>query len=186
MDGLLSLARAEGARPVREPVSVTAVLAERHEAWLPLASEQRIGLDLDVSGARSVGAQLVPGHLEQILDNLIDNALDVSPPDSTVTLRSERVGGFVEIHVIDEGPGMTEQERRDAFAPFWQSATGGRAGSSGLGLAIAQQLARASQGSLRLDPSPRGGIDAVVRFRTDEDMKDRVSAAGANAARSPS
>ena len=145
--------------------------------------EQRIGLDLDVSGARSVAAQLVPGHLEQILDNLIDNALDVSPPDSTVTLRSARVGGFVEIHVIDEGPGMTEQERRDAFAPFWQSATGGRAGSSGLGLAIAQQLARASQGSLRLDPSPRGGIDAVVRFRTDEDVKDRVSSPAA--ARTP-
>ena len=125
------------------------------------------------SGSGSVAAQLVPGHLEQILDNLIDNALDVSPPDSTVTLRSARVGGFVEIHVIDEGPGMTEEERRDAFAPFWQSATGRRAGSSGLGLAIAQQLARASQGSLRLDRSPRGGIDAVVRFRADEDVKGR-------------
>ena len=52
VDGLLSLARAEGARPVREPVSVTAVLAERHEAWLPLAAEQRIGLDLDVERVR--------------------------------------------------------------------------------------------------------------------------------------
>ncbi len=188
VDGLLSLARAEGARPVREPVSVTAVLAERQEAWLPLATEQRIGLELDVSGsASSVTAQLVPGHLEQILDNLIDNALDVSPPDSTVTLRSARVGGYVEIHVIDEGPGMTEEERRDAFAPFWQSATGRRAGSSGLGLAIAQQLARASQGSLRLDRSARGGIDAVVRFRADEDVKGRVSSAGgATAVGSPS
>ena len=150
VDGLLSLARAEGARPVREPVSVTAVLAERHEAWLPLATEQRVGLDLDMSGSASVTAQLVPGHLEQILDNLIDNALDVSPPDSTVILRSARVGGYVEIHVIDEGPGMTEEERRDAFAPFWQSATGRRAGSSGLGLAIAQQLAR---GESRFAPS---------------------------------
>ena len=187
VDGLLSLARAEGARPVREPVSVTSVLAERHEAWLPLATEQRIGLELDVSGSASVTAQLVPGHLEQILDNLIDNALDVSPPDSTVTLRSARVGGYVEIHVIDEGPGMTEEERRDAFAPFWQSATGRRAGSSGLGLAIAQQLARASQGSLRLDRSARGGIDAVVRFRADEDVKGRVaSAGGATAVGSPS
>ena len=182
VDGLLSLARAEGARPVREPVSVTAVLAERHEAWLPLATEQRIGLDLDVSGAGSVAAHLVLGHLEQILDNLIDNALDVSPPDSTVTLRSARVGGFVEIHVIDEGPGMTEEERRDAFGPFWQSPTGRRAGSSGLGLAIAQQLARTSQGSLRLDRSPAGGIDAVVRFRVDVDVKGRVASVGGAAA----
>ncbi len=142
VDGLLSLARAEGARPVREPVSITAVLAERHDAWLPLATEQRVGLDLDSSGSASITAELVPGHLEQILDNLIDNALDVSPPDSTVMLRSARVGPYIEIHVIDEGPGMTEEERRGAFAPFWQSATGRRTGSSGLGLAIAQQLAR--------------------------------------------
>ncbi len=187
VDGLLSLARAEGARPVREPVSVAAALAERHESWLPLATEQRVGLDLDVSGSASVTAHLVPGHLEQILDNLIDNALDVSPADSTVTLRAARVGAFVEIHVIDEGPGMTDEQRRDAFAPFWQSPTGRRSGSSGLGLAIAQQLARASQGSLRLDRSARGGIDAVVRFRADEDVKGRVpSAGGAAVVRSPS
>jgi len=187
VDGLLSLARAEGARPVREPVFVADVLAERHEAWLPLATEQRVDLDLDVSDAASVAAQLVPGHLEQILDNLIDTALEVSPPDSRVTLSSTRVGGFVEIHVIDEGPGMSDEERRDAFAPFWQSPTGRRAGSSGLGLAIAQQLARASQGSLRLDRSARGGIDAVVRFRADDDLKGRVSSAGgATAVGSPS
>ena len=178
VDGLLSLARAEGARPVREPVSITAVLAERHDAWLPLATEQRVRIDLDSSESVSITAELVPGHLEQILDNLIDNALDVSPPDSTVILRSARVGPYVEIHVIDEGPGMTDEERRDAFAPFWQSATGRRTGSSGLGLAIAQQLARASQGSLRLDRSPRGGIDAVVRFRAEEDTRGRVSSGG--------
>ncbi len=179
VDGLLSLARAEGARPVREPVAITAVLAERHGAWVPLATEQRVGLDLDTRGSGSVTAELVPGHLEQILDNLIDNALDVSPPDSTVTLCSARVGPYIEIHVIDEGPGMTEEERRDAFAPFWQSANGRRTGSSGLGLAIAQQLARASQGSLRLDRSTRGGIDAVVRFRADEDSRTRVSSGDA-------
>ena len=187
VDGLLSLARAEGARPVREPVSIAGVLAERHDAWLPLAIEQRIGFDLDLSSSTPVIAQLVPGHLEQILDNLIDNALDVSSPGSTVVLRCVRVGPYVEIHVIDEGPGMTEEERRDAFAPFWQSATGRRTGSSGLGLAIAQQLARASQGSLRLDRSARGGIDAVARFRADDDAGARASSGGAaSSVRSPS
>ncbi len=159
------------------------MLAERHEAWLPLATEQRIGLALDVNGSGSVAAQLVPGHLEQILDNLIDNALEVSPPESTVTLGSARVGGYVEIHVSDEGPGMTEEDRRAAFAPFWQSPTGRRAGSSGLGLAIAQQLARTSQGSLRLDQSPRGGIDAVVSFRADEEVRQPHPGARRNAER---
>jgi len=167
VDGLLSLARAEGRRSVREPVSVSSAVTERHDAWLPLATEQRVGLELDLDGTGSLTAELVPGHLEQILDNLIDNALDVSPPESTVTLRAVRVGSGIEVHVIDEGPGMSEEERLNAFAPFWQSATGPRTGRSGLGLAIAQQLARASHGSLRLDRSPEGGIDAVLRLRCD-------------------
>ncbi|HMK12939.1 MAG TPA: HAMP domain-containing sensor histidine kinase [Acidimicrobiales bacterium] len=165
VDGLLSLARAEGRRSVREPVSISSAVAERHDAWLPLATEQRVALELDVDGPSALTAELVPGHLEQILDNLIDNALDVSPPESTVTLRAVRVGSGIEVHVIDEGPGMSDEERVNAFAPFWQGAAGPRTGRSGLGLAIAQQLTRASHGSLRLDRSPRGGIDAVLRLR---------------------
>src|SRR5205823_13955102 len=81
VDGLLALARAERRRPRREPVNVTDVVAERREAWLPLAAEHGIDLRLDPDGSKSVWAAAVPGHLEQILDNLIDNALDATPPE---------------------------------------------------------------------------------------------------------
>jgi signal transduction histidine kinase len=106
----------------------------------------------------------VPGHLEQILDNLIDNALEATPASGTVDLRVSRAAGAVEVHVSDTGRGMSEPDRLRAFDAFWTNGNGSRSSSTGLGLAIAEQLARACHGSLRLDRAPTGGIDAVVEF----------------------
>lgn len=167
VDGLLSLARAESRRPERAPVDVAAVLVDRQEAWAPLASEQGVTLRVE-SDRATLSAQLVPGHLEQILDNLIDNALDVSPPGSTVRLAARKRGRVVEVHVIDQGRGMTAEEQARAFDPFWQNPDGHSTGSTGLGLAIVEQLARASRGTVALESAAGGGLDAVLRFADDE------------------
>jgi signal transduction histidine kinase len=167
VDGLLSLARAESRRPERGPVDVTAVLTDRREAWAPLASEQEVTLRVE-SDRRTLSAQLVPGHLEQILDNLIDNALDVSPPGSTVRLAARKRGRVVEVHVIDQGRGMTAEEQARAFDPFWQNPDGHSTGSTGLGLAIVEQLTRASRGTVALESADGGGLDAVLRFADDD------------------
>jgi signal transduction histidine kinase len=164
VDGLLSLARAEGRRPERQHLSIAAVIEERAEAWMPLASEQHVDLDVALDRADPMTALLVPGSLEQILDNLVDNALDASPPHSAVLLSAARVGQTIEIHVIDQGAGMTDTEQRNAFEPFWRGTNGPSAVGTGLGLAIAQQLARASQGSISLERADSGGVDAIVRF----------------------
>jgi signal transduction histidine kinase len=162
VDGLLSLARAEGLPTERQPVDVVTAIAERQEVWAPLAAEQGVDLRARSNGNGPLRAALVPGHLEQILDNLIDNALDASRPGGAVELRAARVGQAVEIHVSDDGRGMTDAERARAFDPFWQSPDNHSGGSTGLGLAIAEQLARACGASISLEPSPAGGIDAVV------------------------
>jgi len=163
VDGLLALARAEGHRPQRQPIDVAAVISQRHEAWMPLAAEHLVDLRV-ADDLPQVAASIVPGHLEQILDNLIDNALDATPAGGAVTLdaRSSRSG--VEIHVTDEGPGMTDEDRQRAFDPFWQSRDRHHNGNTGLGLAIVGQLARTSNGVVALERAPSGGIDAVVRF----------------------
>jgi signal transduction histidine kinase len=169
VDGLLSLARAEGRHLERERIDASAVLAERQDAWAPLAAEQRIELRLATDQSTPLMAPLVPGHLEQILDNLIDNALDASAAGSTVVLQALRVGANLEVHVIDEGHGMSDAERERAFDPFWQGSDGHSTGSTGLGLAIAEQLARACGGTITLERSDSGGIDAVARFTLDRD-----------------
>jgi len=164
VDGLLSLARAEGHRPGRTLVDVTATLGERQEAWSPLAIERGVQLSIAAHSQNSLCLALVPGHLDQILDNLIDNALDASSTGGTIELRANATSGGAEIHVIDHGRGMSEPERQRAFDPFWQNPDGHSNGSAGLGLAIADQLARACRGSITLEQTSGGGTDAVIRF----------------------
>lgn len=163
VDGLLALARAEGRRPERQVIDVTAIVAERHEAWAPLAAEHDIDLRVEGNGLGAVTAMAVPGHLEQILDNLIDNAIDVTPAGGGVRLRAANAETAVEVHVADDGPGLTPEERQRAFDAFWQrSRPQSNGGGTGLGLAIVDQLVRACHGRVTLEAAPGGGIDATI------------------------
>ena len=162
IDGLLALARAEAHRPQRQTVDVTDALERRSDAWAPLAAEQGVALRVQPTSDSKLTAMLVPDHLEQILDNLIDNALDATSVGGSVALSGHRNGAKVEIHVTDEGRGMTDEERERAFDPFWQSPNGHSNGNTGLGLAIVDQLVRSSGGTITLEPNPGGGIDATV------------------------
>ncbi len=169
VDGLLTLARAEGGvRPTREAVDIAIALRERANAWSALAEERQVSLRCEspaavTTHAPTLRALACPGHLEQVLDNLLANALDATPAAGSVSLQAVRVGDAIEVHVIDDGPGMSSADRTRAFDRFWRR-EGAPHGGTGLGLAIVAQLARMSGGTARLDASPSGGIDAVVRL----------------------
>ena len=165
VEALLALARAEGARPEREVVDVALEAADRVEAWRALAEEQAVALTLEGAPGDS-RALAVRGAPAQIIDNLLANALEVAPQGSTVCVRVMRDDGEVELHVVDEGPGLSEEERRRAFDRFWRGVGAAPGHGSGLGLAIVAQLAGSSGGRARLDPAPGGGIDATVSFPT--------------------
>jgi signal transduction histidine kinase len=163
VEGLLSLARAEGRRPERQRVDVLAVARERVDTWTALADEQGVGLTLLAEGSR-LEALAVPDGVGQVLDNLLANALDVAPTGSTVTVRVAEADTRVEVHVVDEGPGLDDEQRVRAFGRFWRAPDAAPGHGSGLGLAIVAQLAAASGGGASLDRAPSGGIDAVVRL----------------------
>jgi signal transduction histidine kinase len=169
VDGLLALARAEGGvRPARQVVDVEAVLAERAQAWMALAEERQVALECDPERTASPGparlrALACEGHLEQVLDNLLANALEATRAGGKVTLAAGRVGDRIELHVIDDGPGMSPADRTRAFDRFWRP-EGATQGGTGLGLAIVAQLARLSGGAAWLEASPAGGVDAVIRL----------------------
>ncbi|MEV4704823.1 ATP-binding protein [Actinoplanes sp. NPDC049316] len=108
----------------------------------------------------------VDGALEQVLDNLIANALRVAPPGSTVSIdRRLHRDGAATVHVIYQGPGMSVTDRRRAFDRFWRAPDAADDGS-GLGLAIVERLVRASGGRINLEQAPGSGVDATVRLRT--------------------
>ena len=162
VDGLLALARAEGSQPERQAVDAGAVAMDRVDAWIALADER--GVPLDYRGSHGpITAWVVPGHLEQIIDNLIANALDAPASAIEVTVRAE--GTEVAIDVIDDGPGLNDEDRTLAFERFWRGRGSGSAlGGSGLGLAIVNELVRANRGHVELKANAPHGIIAEVRL----------------------
>jgi signal transduction histidine kinase len=161
IDGLLVLARADGSRPERVPADAGAVVAARIDAWSALAAERGVGLSASTERPAMVLAG--PGYLEQILDNLLANALDATPSGTSVRVEVDADEDVVDVHVVDTGRGMSAEERVRAFDRFWRSENASPDGT-GLGLAIVAQLVRASGGTCWLDAGPDGGTDAVVRL----------------------
>ncbi|WP_207453388.1 sensor histidine kinase [Herbiconiux sp. SYSU D00978] len=160
VEGLLMLSRAEGTPSTQQVIELRAAVRQRAEQWSALAEER--GLSVVVDAPWEFRVLAAPGAVEQIVDNLVDNALGASPVGGTVTVRVEHEGDRFALHVEDEGPGMSTEQRARAFERFWR-ADGSRPGS-GLGLAIVEQLARASGATVELLPRRGGGLDAVVRF----------------------
>ena len=132
--------------------------------WAPLAEEQGVELQLQVPSAALAVA--VSGAVDQIIDSYLDNALEVAPPGSSLVVWVDNEGDGIALHVIDAGPGMTEEQRDRAFDRFWRGPGGGREQGVGLGLAIVHQLATASNATVELRRAPSGGVDAVARFQS--------------------
>ena len=160
VDGLLTLHSAESQSRERQTVDVGDVVDERCSAWSPLVVEGQVDLAFDrCADHQMVAAVLVPGDLEQILDNLVANAVDATPPGGAISVGVIAERTTVTVHVIDDGPGMSENERVHAFDRFWQGSERKR-GRSGLGLAIVRQLVIRNGGTVVLR---RGATAAASR-----------------------
>jgi signal transduction histidine kinase len=160
VDGLLTLARADRAHSAPSSISLGPLVEERIEAWSALAAESDVRFHLELES--EVLALATPGRVEQVLDNLLANAIDASPVGAAITVSARADNGWVELHVTDEGRGLSETERSRAFDRFWQG-NGGRDGF-GLGLAIVQRLTTADGGDVQLRAGTPSGLDAVVRL----------------------
>jgi signal transduction histidine kinase len=160
VDGLLALSRAAAEVAPAEAVDVEAITRERVEAWSALAQERGLTLRAETDGARP--ARATPERVRQVLDNLIENAFEVSTAGNNVTVVARTAPPWVELRVQDEGPGLDAEGRRRAFDRFWRGRTGE---GSGLGLAIARRLVEGDGGEIELIPSASGGLEAVVRLR---------------------
>jgi signal transduction histidine kinase len=102
--------------------------------------------------------------VDQAIDTLVDNALKFAGPGATVLVDVWPFGSTVDIHVVDDGPGLSDEERRRATERFWRASDAQNTDGAGLGLPIAAALVRASGGRLRLLPAYPRGLDAHVSF----------------------
>lgn len=159
LDQLLDLARPEEFQATPETVDVASVLTNRRLAW-QVAAERR-SVELCVQ-AEPLVLRADQGLLEQMIDNLVDNALRFAPEGSQIRLEASRQGGVVTIAVQDEGPGMSPAELARAKDRFWRSPTASQGGGSGLGLSIVDRLAQTADGYLTLDVIAPHGLRAEI------------------------
>ncbi|MDI6102543.1 HAMP domain-containing sensor histidine kinase [Actinoplanes sp. NEAU-A12] len=170
LDGLLALARAERGRHRIEVADATALTADRVKAWQPLAVRRDVELVAALPG-EPVPARLVATALDQALDALIDNALKFTPPGGRVEVTLEARDGGAEVTVRDTGPGMTEEQCRQATERFWRAPDAQNVDGAGLGLSIVTVLVEASGGRFTLSPASSSenaeskGLAATIWFR---------------------
>ncbi len=167
VQSLLVIARSDSAEPELADVDLMAVAVGRQETWSAPAAQRRVAITID--GPVRLEVRAVQGGVEQIIDNLVSNALAVVGEGTTIALSfARRPDGGGLMTVTDQGPGMTADERSRATGRFWRS-PGATSSGSGLGLAIVDHLVLAGGGRLFLDSGPNGlGLHVVVDFAPPE------------------
>jgi two-component system sensor histidine kinase KdpD len=125
----------------------------------------RIQVDIDYSTPALVGMFDFVESL-RILTNLLDNALLYSSGDTSVDLSATRVGDWLQLSVLDRGPGIPAADADRIFEPFYRHAsTSGSVHGTGLGLAIARSLAEAQGGQITYSAREDGGSVFALRLR---------------------
>jgi len=154
VEGYLAFARGDGGE-ASAPTDVAAILEELR------ADTQRRGIEarLNVQGQPSLQAR--PAAIKRLFANLVGNAQRYG---KCIELSLINDGRVMRVHVDDDGPGIPVERRDDAFRPFYRldESRNQDNGNSGLGLAIARDIARSHGGDIQLDRSPHGGLRATV------------------------
>jgi histidine kinase len=170
---LQTLARLDAGKTAVTPqrISPRDLLEEVREQFLPMAHRQGISIIVDApSGTAGPLLAVDPGKTQQVLANLVSNAIRHSPEGGTIRLELRVPHGTgsetVVFSVEDDGPGIPREERRRVFDRFVRldGARDRDHGGSGLGLAIAERLVTLQGGTIdAVDPvSPGGGARVEV------------------------
>jgi len=164
VEDLLLLARLDDARPLEhEPVSVAHVIDEAIDAARTVDSVRSYGFELR-------GDELVvegdERRLRQVLDNLLANVRQHTPPGTAAYVTADRAGGEVVVVVEDDGPGVAPALRERIFDRFFRPNAGRtrETGGAGLGLAIVRSIVAGHGGSVEARAGREGGIVFELRL----------------------
>ncbi|MFE3550959.1 sensor histidine kinase [Streptomyces kronopolitis] len=162
VNDLIELARDEEPQPLVEQVRPAALLehmaATAGEHWPEITFTT--GIDPAAAGRTVPG---VPARLARLLSNLLDNAAKFSPPGGPVETELTLHEGELHLTVRDHGPGIAPEDLPHVFDRFYRAKAARALPGSGLGLAMARQIARAHGAELTAEHAPGGG--ALFRLR---------------------
>lgn len=157
---LLEISRLES-REVKAENKITNInklVLDTENIFKPSAEKKGISLQSAVPHT-PVNLSTDPVHTQRILENFVSNAIKFSPSGKNVKLVLESHSDNVSIHVIDEGPGMSEEDQKNLFQKFKRLSaqpTGGES-STGLGLSIVKQLAERINATILVKSKPGEG-----------------------------
>lgn len=122
----------------------------------------KAGADVAVEAAdESLRLEVDVALFEEVLANLVINAIDAQPHGARIKIRVEQEGTNVALHVDDNGPGIPPAKRDDVFRPFVSTKEQG----TGLGLPICRKIVEEHGGSIEIGTSPLGGARFTIRLR---------------------
>ena len=155
--GILKFSRQEEA--VQEPEQLADALQNAQTFTRTYAQSKGIAIDLDVR------EQLPPirmnrTEIEQVFVNLIKNAIDASSPNQHVRVNARMKEGEVSVTVQDDGTGMSNEQIKHAFDPFYSTRHG--TGGTGLGLSISHGIINQHQGHVEIKSTPNQGTTITV------------------------
>jgi signal transduction histidine kinase len=161
----LSLAEAGQLDMVMGPVDVAELISDAATSFSGQAEAAGLSLRVDVkTGDQPLFVTGDADRLDQVLGNLLANALRHTRSGGRITLCAEAMPGGVRIQVSDDGAGISPEDLPHIFERYWHGNTESEEAGSGLGLAIARQLVQAHNGHISVESQPGQGATFTIEL----------------------
>jgi two-component system sensor histidine kinase KdpD len=175
---LLDMSRIEGGalRPQRDWYDLGELVREVVGRLRPFLDGRRIEL--------AIADDLPPVSLDylmidQVVTNLLENAVKYTPPGTPLDIRVERRGNRIRVKIADHGPGIPPDKRQAVFDKFYRLERRGQIRGSGLGLAVTRGLVEGHDGRIWAEETPGGGATFVFELPLEEGVAMSPSSHGA-------
>lgn len=184
-DSLLSYARAEVTAEfdADRPIEAVTIVERRLALWRAVAD--RAGIRLVRAGCQHARVRAAEQALDQVVDALVSNAVKYAGPGAQVVVAVERpTPDWVDVHIVDDGPGMSTDDLARASEAFWRHSRDRDVPGSGLGITIVDALVSASGGQFELREAAPRGLHAWIRLPAEKPIRGTARvpvAAGATA-----
>ncbi len=177
VNNLLELSRLESGQleMKKEPVDLEEVIQQCLEVFAMRAEEKGISLIADIDHLPQVMGDI--DRLEQVFNNLLDNAIKHTPEGGSVTIRGHHDDArMVEISVTDSGPGIAREKQPRIFERFSHDEEPGSRPGTGLGLAISRRIVLSHGGEIEVRSEPGKGAELIVRLPVIDDTGGKMPA----------
>ncbi|MFC1845925.1 sensor histidine kinase [Chloroflexota bacterium] len=171
VNDLLELSRIESGQisMVREPVDIGELLHQCQELFAVRAEEKGIHFETDIESIPVIMADT--DRLEQVLNNLLDNAIKHTFDNGTVSIIAKQAPyDYIAVVIADTGPGISQGQLSNVFERFYKADSSTVKTGTGLGLAISREIARAHGGDIQVNSVVGEGTKFIVRLPVRADM----------------